>query len=234
MESHERERLSSGTVFSASRTPIDQSSVPSINSATFYVATGIHASSHNTAPVEAWYWTLDHARNPNIELQFPSGKIYTSSLDVLEYKIRWVHGAPKKDFLEACIEEQREIISSLERAAHIDLPDDLNQQLYMQPNDWSYLAERGMRIGAHSVSHPRLSQLSFYEREIDMSVGAIERFCSPVTFAYPDGAYDEDIAAYMQTTRARSLVTCIQGCIQKTTPLHQMPRIFMKPPYGAL
>ena len=204
--------------------------------ATFYVATGIHASSHKTAPVDAWYWLLDHAIHPNIEIRFPSGNRYTSSLDCLEDKIQWVQGAPKKDFLEACVSEQQEIISLLEKVVQTTLPHDLNEQLYLHPNDWKYLVDQGMRIGAHSISHPRLSQISACERkkEIDCSIDTIEKLCSSVTFAYPDGAYDEAVVAYMKTTRARSSVTCVQGLIQKTTSLHQIPRIFMKPPYGVV
>lgn len=201
--------------------------------ATFYVATGIHAASHKAAPVDAWYWLLDHAINPNIEIKFPSGNQYVSSLDCLEDKIQWVQGTPKREFLEADVDDQHKIISLLEESVHNALPHDLNEQLYLHPNDWKYLVEQGMRIGAHSISHPRLSQISVPEREkeIDVSIRTIEKLCAPVTFAYPDGAYDVSVVEYMKTTRARSSVTCVQEVVQKTTPIHQIPRIFMKPPH---
>jgi peptidoglycan/xylan/chitin deacetylase (PgdA/CDA1 family) len=52
-----------------------------------------------------------------------------------------------------------------------------------------------MRVGAHSIRHPRLTQLDddVLQAEIEGSVDAVRRLGGPVAFAYPDGAYEERV-----------------------------------------
>ena len=51
-----------------------------------------------------------------------------------------------------------------------------------------------------------------------------------MAFAYPDGAYDEDILRFMDETSVSSSVTCLQGFVKNTTHIHQIPRIMASSP----
>jgi len=69
-----------------------------------------------------------------------------------------------------------------------------------QRNDWkpwAELAARGHEIGSHTVSHPRLVELSEgkIEQELRQSKSAIEEHIgvAPLTFAYPYGQHDERV-----------------------------------------
>lgn len=199
--------------------------------ATFYVATGLRGDGQAVAVVDAWYWLLDHARAPVAEVPLRDGQAFRRRLDTLEAKREWVSGTPKAGLLAASPEHQRDMIAALSDAVRAELPGDLAARLYMSPADWEALASLGMRLGAHSVTHPRLTQVGSPERrgEIDASVRTVSSLASPVAFAYPDGCYDDAVLEAVSRAGVSSAVTCEAGILGVHSELLRLPRLFVRP-----
>ncbi len=202
--------------------------------ATFYVATGLSGDGDALAPVDAWYWLLDHAERPEAAVPLPGGGVFRGRVDSLEGKEAWVTGPPKAAMLAAGPAERGRMIEALAESVGAVLPPDLARRLYLTREDWRSLAALGMRVGAHSVSHPRLTQVDDAEldREVGESVSAIAEFCSPVAFAYPDGAFDERVVKRVRAAGVSSSVTCEVGCPVGSADRLKLPRRFaMAPSY---
>jgi len=77
------------------------------------------------------------------------------------------------------------------------------------------MAESGMEIGCHTVSHPDLTKLSpsRLQREVQASKEFLEELTgSPVlTFAYPSGRYNQKVKAAVQDAGYLSAVTTEYG-----------------------
>lgn len=190
--------------------------------ATFYVATGLHGDGEALAPVDAWYWLLDHAERAEAAVPMPGGGVYRGRVNTLEGKAAWVTGPPKAAMLAATPIERARMLESLRDSVGVTIPNDLARRLYLTREDWRGLVSLGMRVGAHSVSHPRLTQLDHHEldREVGESVRAIADVCPPVAFAYPDGAFDERVLARVLTAGVSSAVTCTpEPVVRSTSPL---------------
>lgn len=194
--------------------------------ATFYVATGLHGDGSALAPVDAWYWLLDHAERAEAAVPLPGGGAYRGRVDSLEGKTAWVTGPPKSAMLAADPAERGRMLEALAESVGVGIPPDLARKLYLTREDWRSLAALGMRVGAHSVSHPRLTQVDDAEldREVGESVSAIAAICSPVAFAYPDGAFDERVLASVRVSHASSAVTCVRGSVTATSCVFLLPR----------
>jgi peptidoglycan/xylan/chitin deacetylase (PgdA/CDA1 family) len=198
-------------------------------SATFYVATGLHGDASRVAAVDAWYWLLDHAEERQARVPLPQGGEHRGRIDTHEGKAAWVGGEPKARFLAATHDQQAVMLEALSAAVGCRLPHDLAARLYLRPSEWSALAGLGMRVGAHSVHHPRLTQVDedALRAEVQGSVGAVRQLGSPVAFAYPDGAYDERVAREVSRAEASSSVTCEPGWVRQGCDLMRLPRVFV-------
>ena len=199
--------------------------------ATFYVATGLHGEGEAVAVVDAWYWLLDHAVRPEVLVPLPKGGVYRGRVDTLEGKAEWVGGVPKQALLAENTAGQQRMIEALADAVECALPDDLAARLYLRPTEWAALVESGMRVGAHSVTHPRLTQLADddLDREVRQSILDVEAVCSPVAFAYPDGAFDARVVAAVARSGAASAVTCRPGPVKPGGSRLELRRRFVQP-----
>ncbi len=197
--------------------------------ATFYVATGIHGDGTATAIVDAWYWLLDHAERGIASVSMPGGDTFHGRIDTAAGKASWVGGPPKARLLGATPAEQRWMLDGLADSVGTALPEDLAARLYLTPDDWRSLARMGMRVGAHSVHHPRLTQVSDDDlhRQVEESVRVIAEIWSPVAFAYPDGAFDERVVARLRRARVSSAVTCEAGAVGQNADPMRLPRAFI-------
>ncbi|MCB9546007.1 MAG: polysaccharide deacetylase family protein [Myxococcales bacterium] len=200
--------------------------------ATFYVATGLQGAGRDVAAVDAWYWLLDHACAPFVEVPLPGGGEFRGRLDTLPGKQAWIVGEPKAALLAATPEQQRQMLAALASEVGVELPHDLARQLYLRPDDWTALAAAGMRVGAHSVGHPRLTQVDdlALQREVELSIEALRPLGTEVPFAYPDGAHDARVVAAVRRAGASSAVTCIPGPVRPEADLLRLPRLFVRPP----
>lgn len=209
--------------------------------ATFFVATGLHGGSAAVAAVDAWYWLLDHARSPVATVPMPDGGSYVGRLDTLDGKAAWVCGLPKAALVAQSARGQRQMLEALAEAVRCDVPEDLAARLYLRPDEWGALARMQMRVGAHSVSHPRLTGLTRegLEAEVVASVEAVSAHSADVAFAYPDGDYDERVVDLVRSTGVSSAVTCEPGVVSAGADLMRLPRVFIATtpessyPYGA-
>lgn len=198
-------------------------------SGTFYVATGLHGGGRALAVVDAWYWLLDHAERPHASIPSPDGGRLEGRLDTLEGKLWWVTGAPKAALLSADRHAQRATLEALADSVGRALPEDLAAQLYLHPTEWRALAELGMRVGAHSVTHPRLTDVcaQALAAEVEGSAATISALNTPLTFAYPDGAYDQGVLSAMSGVKLSSALTCDPGRVRRGCDVLRLPREFV-------
>jgi peptidoglycan/xylan/chitin deacetylase (PgdA/CDA1 family) len=199
--------------------------------ATFYVATGLHGDGAAVAAVDAWYWLLDHCVERVARVRLPSGGEFRGRVDTLEGKAAWVGGEPKGALLAATDRQQTAMIEALAESVGCMLPVDLAARLYLRRAEWTALIRLGMRVGAHSVSHPRLTQLDddSLEEEVRGSVDVVKRLATPVAFAYPDGAHDERVTRLVRRAAVSSSVTCEPGLVNLGTDVMRLPRVFVSP-----
>jgi peptidoglycan/xylan/chitin deacetylase (PgdA/CDA1 family) len=198
-------------------------------SATFYVAAGLHGDGQDVAIVDAWYWLLDHAVERVARVPLPGGGEHRGRIDTYEGKAAWVGGEPKAALLAATVAQQAAMIEALAASTGCSVPADLAARLYLRPSEWSALVSLGMRVGAHSVSHPRLTQVDddTLRAEVRGSVDAVGRLGGPVGFAYPDGAYDQRVVREVQRAAVSSSVTCEPGVVRRGADLMRLPRVFV-------
>lgn len=195
----------------------------------FYVSSGLHGDRGNVAAVDAYYWILDNARRPMGRCALSDGTVFRIRVDRLQDKREWVTGAPKRALLNADMQGQGSLLASLAESLGVILPEDLAARLYMSPCDWRMLRNSGMRIGAHGVSHARLSRLPAAALADELAdsiriIGAIE---SAVSLAYPDGCYDSNVISKVAATGFSSAVTCDPGCLDEKSCLMRLPRAFV-------
>ena len=198
-------------------------------SATFYVATGLHGEGADLAAVDAWYWLLDHAVGRVARVPLPGGGEHQGRIDTYEGKAAWVRGEPKAVLLEATAVQQALMLEALAESVECALPYDLAARLYLRTSEWAALVGLGMRVGAHSVSHPWLTRVEndALQTEVNESVDALRWLGGPVAFAYPDGAYDERVVREVRRAAVSSSVTCEQGVVKRGADLMRLPRLFV-------
>jgi peptidoglycan/xylan/chitin deacetylase (PgdA/CDA1 family) len=202
--------------------------------ATFYVATGLHGEGAGVAVVDAWYWLLDRSVERVARVPLPGGGVYRGRIDTYEGKTAWVGGEPKTALLAATDAQQAAMIAALAASVGCALPADLAARLYLRPVEWSALVSLGMRVGAHSVSHPRLTEVDddVLRAEVQASVDGAGRLGGPVAFAYPDGAYDERVVREVRRAAVSSSVTCEPGVVARGADLMRLPRVFVSSAVG--
>jgi peptidoglycan/xylan/chitin deacetylase (PgdA/CDA1 family) len=202
------------------------------HSATFYVAAGLHGEADGAALVDAWYWSLDHATERVAQVPLPGGRTYRGRLDSLEAKTAWVVGEPKAALLGGTPAQQAAMLEALVMTSGGALPTDLAARLYLRPAEWAGLVGLGMRVGAHSLRHPRLTQVDDdrLQAEVWGSVNAARPFGGAVAFAYPDGAFDDRVVQAVIDAGASSAVTCAPGPVTRRACRWRLPRVFVRPP----
>ena len=100
-------------------------------------------------------------------------------------------------------------------------------------NEVHMLAEAGVTIGAHTMSHAILSQISIPEakREITGSIAAINEKIpnnTPLHFAYPNGRnidFNKDTTNLIRKAGCRSAVTTVYGINTPSTDTMKLNRI---------
>ncbi|MFT5685896.1 MAG: hypothetical protein ACI8RZ_006851 [Myxococcota bacterium] len=199
--------------------------------ATFYVATGLHGAGDDVAVVDVWYWLLDHACRGEAAVPLPDGGVFRGRVDTAEAKAVWVGGVPKTALLNATHTEQRQMLEALSESTGCELPVDLAARLYLRREEWAVMAAHGMRVGAHSVHHSRLTQVDdqMLRREVNASVSTIGELCSPVAFAYPDGAFDARVVDAVRAGGVSSSVTCEAGPVRRGADRLRLTRTFVRP-----
>lgn len=192
----------------------------------FYVMGGIHGESSRCAVVDVWYWLLDNAQQRYAQIATASGETLRGRVDTLDGKREWVLGDPKKALLTASSAQQQQMLRELSESLGCQAPSQLARMLYLKPSEWTGLSDLGMRVGAHSMTHARLSTIDAKSSgtEIVESVAAITPSPFGTPFSYPDGDWNLGILRKTRAAGASSAVTCDARPVQAGDSAWAIPR----------
>jgi hypothetical protein len=109
--------------------------------------------------------------------------------------------------------EQRKnlLIEELLHTAGVDIPESLAKKVILSWEEVLRMSKEGIDFGAHSVSHPILTNLPLEKArfEIAESKRNIEGRVKPIRFfSYPDGAFNSDIVEAVKQSGFVGAVTC--------------------------
>lgn len=98
--------------------------------------------------------------------------------------------------------QRRLAIEKLLSISGVDIPDDLGQKLILSWDDVSQMSNDGISFGAHSVTHPILTNMPLEQakHEIIQSKKDIERKLGKetVAFSYPNGDFNLELAKFIR------------------------------------
>jgi peptidoglycan/xylan/chitin deacetylase (PgdA/CDA1 family) len=121
------------------------------------------------------------------------------------------------------------LIDRLVDISRVDIPADLGAQFALSWEDVAEMSESGIDFGAHSVSHPVLTNMSREQAryEIRQSKQDIEtRIGKRVDFFdYPNGYSDSEVARIVQETGFKGSFTCFPSWIGPRTNPDLLGRI---------
>jgi len=195
--------------------------------ATFFIATGFLGGGRmfNDSVIEI----LRRADGPWLDL----GSLGLDGMDRLELRgpdqRRRAIGAILATIKYRPLDEREEITRAIQARAGVDrLPDDL----MMTPEQVRVLRRAGMRIGAHTRSHPILARLGRDAARAEIEGGRDDLqhlLGEPVTlFAYPNGKPGEDYSresvALVQDAGFEAAVSTAWGTAGIASDLFQLPR----------
>jgi peptidoglycan/xylan/chitin deacetylase (PgdA/CDA1 family) len=191
--------------------------------ATFYVATGFVEGEAMFNDV-----VIESVRSAPDTLDLRGLGLPQYELSSLEARRRTIDDLlPRLKYLEPG--ERRAISEQIAARAGATIP----RGLMMDTAGLRRLAQAGMEVGAHSVSHPILARLAPDQarREISASKEQLERICGrPVrSFAYPNGRpgrdYGPEHAAMVREAGFANAVSTAWGKATRATNPFEIPRI---------
>lgn len=149
-------------------------------------------------------------------------------LSMREHMKGRVHGKTTLQQLRNIKYGQRHLLDELGSLARVDWRAyKQGHQIYMNETTLQELADQGLGIGAHSLDHPVLADLSREEQEqqVQQSVAWVQkRFPSqPPVFAFPftdDGLSRADIERLQTNSESRLLMMGTAGIKQEAHPMH--------------
>ncbi len=188
------------------------------------------------------------------EAEDPLGYGLSVTPEMFEAQMAWLHEnnytPMRMDHLVACLQGQRAcppkpvaltFDDGYEDAATLALPilqrydfsatfyiviNFVGQPGYMSWEQLEMLRDSGMEIGAHSVSHPDLTYLSYDEalKEVTLSRATLQgNLDVPVeSFCYPIGSYDATTMQIVQEAGYTNAVTTYPG--SSMASLYELPR----------
>jgi peptidoglycan/xylan/chitin deacetylase (PgdA/CDA1 family) len=191
--------------------------------ATFFIATGYLGGGRmfNDTVIES----IRRIGAPSFDL--PSAGLQQVAAGTMEEKraaVGRVLGAVK--YLD--FERRTRAVEELARSAAAPLPDDL----MMQPAHVRALAQAGMEIGGHTVTHPILARVDIARarNEIVTNRQALEAMAGHRMrlFAYPNGVPGKDYmpehVALVREAGYRAAVSTSHGAARRGCDVYQLPR----------
>jgi peptidoglycan/xylan/chitin deacetylase (PgdA/CDA1 family) len=126
-------------------------------------------------------------------------------------------------------ERKNLLIDRLIDVCRVEIPHDLGSQLTLSWEDVTEMSENGVDFGAHSVSHPVLTNISREQvrYEIRQSKQDIEKRIGKRIdfFSYPNGYFDAEVARMVEETGFKGAVTCAASWIGRKTNPFMLGRI---------
>jgi len=201
--------------------------------ATFFVCPAFLQEAAQAHPVDVFYWLLDHARHPHVEVRLPDGTLARGTLESDEGKAALVTGALKQFVVKGPRPEVGAVLARLAESLGLELPDDLGRTLYPSERELRTLARAGHQLGGHGMRHLHLTAMEAAEvaGEVSASLAWVARLSGmgPAPFAYPDGAFDAATARRVEAAGAACALTCMPGALTREADLFCLPREFVTP-----
>ncbi len=141
---------------------------------------------------------------------------------------RWVRGPEKAALQRANDAERRSLLEALAVALDVRIPP--VQGLYLSRGDLRNLANLGWGVGAHGVSHSRLTDLDdiSLRHELAASTEFVKAFDrGAVVLAYPDGAHDGRVQEVTRSLGVEWALTVEPGVVDLREPT-ALPRFFAR------
>lgn len=126
-------------------------------------------------------------------------------------------------------EKKALLVKQIVNILSVEIPANLGKERILSWDEVREMSEGGITFGAHTVSHPILTNLSLERArdEIIQSKKDIEeRLDQPVTaFAYPNGNFDTKLVEVLQESGFACAVTANIGMITSEAKLYELQRI---------
>lgn len=199
-------------------------------SASFFVSTGVHAEAKRAHPIDEYYFILDHAYQPILELTLPDGSSAVADLRRRQDKEALVHGPLKQWILRGSGPLQSQLLASLHNTFLGPSPEALAAALYMPRAAWSQLVQGGSQVEAHGHSHRLLTTLTDaqIDQELTTCLASLKRYAGDThCFAYPDGACDARVAARVAASGLAGALGVLPGDVTATSDPFHLPRYFV-------
>lgn len=205
--------------------------------ATFFVTTD---QLEQTGDYEFWWDALaglllgQGDYQPTLDLDFPTEKKTLATGTATERTA--AHWELYQMLSRSPVDVRDAVISSLRRwGGQMERNDPTRRR--MNRTEMAELAARpGHAIGAHTVRHEMLPQLTEEEQrdEIALSRLTLEQILgtSIDTFAYPFGAYDQTTVRIIDGLGFRSAVTCDADVVRSGEDVLRLPRLEVRPSLG--
>ena len=190
----------------------------------------MHAEAARAHPIDEYYFILDHAGQPMLELTLPDGSSVVADLRRRQDKESLVHGPLKQWILCGSEILQRQLLASLRDALLGSSSDSLAAALYLPRTVWAQLAQGGSQVEAHGHSHRRLTTLT--DAQIDQELATCLASLKPYVgdarcFAYPDGAADARVAARVAAAGLGGALGVVPEDVTAASDLFHLPRYFV-------
>ena len=200
--------------------------------ATIFLATG-----HINSDKLLWWDEVGYAILQTTTSRVKLDRVGTYSLPSHSDRLRVVSAITRK--LHRLPDEgRRRAIGELIDICGVDTRDELARELMLSWEEIAEMSEAGVDFGAHTVSHPVLTNMppEEAESEIKQSKDDVERRTGVRAdfFAYPHGAYSAPVAKIVERIGFRGAVTCDPNWIGKDSDPHQLGRIEAAEDYAEL
>ena len=170
-------------------------------------------------------------RTEEKSVEFTFLKEMEFKLNSVEEKVETLNQT--KDFLKGLPQERREkCIEEIEKKLKVNPREVSFRPEMLSWTEVKKMAESGIKFGAHTQSHPILTQIPIgeAEREIKNSKNCIEEITGQrvCLFAYPNGLqgdYNEQIKQIVKNVGFKFAFTNINGLIRSNTDPFELPRI---------
>lgn len=199
-------------------------------SASFFVSTAVHAEAARAHPIDEYYFILDHACQPTLQLTLPDGRPAVADLRRRQDKEALVHGPLKQWILCGSELVQSQLLTSLRDVLRGSSADALAAALYLPRAAWSRLAQGGSQVEAHGHSHRRLTTLTDaqIDQELATCLASLKSYVGDARcFAYPDGAADARVAARVAAAGLGGALGVVPGDVTAASDLFHLPRYFV-------
>ncbi|MCJ7571143.1 MAG: polysaccharide deacetylase family protein [Candidatus Thermoplasmatota archaeon] len=194
--------------------------------ATIFLTTG-HIETN-----EIFWWNkigyiLCNTKLKKIELE-DLGDISPPSIENISYSLRMIY----QKFKKIPEDKKNKLINLLIQKSDIKIPKGLNKDLMMSWDNIREMNENGIDFGAHTVTHPILTNLSLDQAKLEIveSKKIIEKRLNKTitTFCYPNGFandYNSDIIKILKDNGFICSVTAIPKMVTMKSDLFELGRL---------